>query len=99
MRRRKSEGAIIALPYCGTGRAGTKKEKKLGGDAPGSVAVASQGLGARGWFDTPTKWSRHECPLTPAQRAALESVHLDDKYTLIAGRAWMSGIHALCACP
>lgn len=34
-------------------------------------------------------------PLTPAQRAALQSVHLDDKYTLETGRAWMSGIHAL----
>ncbi len=38
-------------------------------------------------------------PLTPAQRAALESVHLDDKYTLTAGRAWMSGIHALVRLP
>ncbi len=26
-------------------------------------------------------------PLTPAQRAALQSVHLDDKYTLETGRA------------
>ena len=33
-------------------------------------------------------------PLTPAVRAALESVQLDDKYTLETGRAWMSGIHA-----
>lgn len=38
-------------------------------------------------------------PLTPAQRAALESVHLDDKYTLTTGRAWMSGIHALVRLP
>ena len=34
-------------------------------------------------------------PLTPALRAALESVQLDDKYTLESGRAWMSGIHCL----
>ncbi|MEN4922506.1 indolepyruvate ferredoxin oxidoreductase family protein [Achromobacter spanius] len=38
-------------------------------------------------------------PLTPAVRAALESVHLDDKYTLESGRAWMSGIHALVRLP
>jgi len=38
-------------------------------------------------------------PLTPAQRAALASVHLDDKYTLETGRAWMSGIHALVRLP
>ncbi len=38
-------------------------------------------------------------PLTPAQRAALQSVHLDDKYTLETGRAWMSGIHALVRLP
>ncbi|MCD0505589.1 indolepyruvate ferredoxin oxidoreductase family protein [Bordetella petrii] len=38
-------------------------------------------------------------PLTPAQRAALESVQLDDKYTLETGRAWMSGIHALVRLP
>ena len=38
-------------------------------------------------------------PTTPAQRAALESVQLDDKYTLESGRAWMSGIHALVRLP
>lgn len=38
-------------------------------------------------------------PLTPAQRAALASVQLDDKYTLETGRAWMSGIHALVRLP
>ena len=38
-------------------------------------------------------------PTTPAQRAALESVQLDDKYTLETGRAWMSGIHALVRLP
>ncbi|KGD93538.1 indolepyruvate ferredoxin oxidoreductase [Achromobacter sp. RTa] len=38
-------------------------------------------------------------PLTPAIRAALESVQLDDKYTLESGRAWMSGIHALVRLP
>jgi len=38
-------------------------------------------------------------PLTPAQRAALASVQLDDKYTLHSGRAWMSGIHALVRLP
>lgn len=38
-------------------------------------------------------------PLTPAVRAALESVQLDDKYTLESGRAWMSGIHALVRLP
>ncbi|AZY53798.1 indolepyruvate ferredoxin oxidoreductase family protein [Bordetella avium] len=38
-------------------------------------------------------------PLTPAQRAALQSVHLDDKFTLETGRAWMSGIHALVRLP
>ncbi|OZI47522.1 indolepyruvate ferredoxin oxidoreductase [Bordetella genomosp. 5] len=38
-------------------------------------------------------------PLSPAQRAALESVHLDDKFTLEQGRAWMSGIHALVRLP
>ena len=38
-------------------------------------------------------------PLTPAVRAALESVQLDDKYTLETGRAWMSGIHALVRLP
>jgi indolepyruvate ferredoxin oxidoreductase len=38
-------------------------------------------------------------PLTPAQRAALESVQLDDKYSLDTGRAWMSGIHALVRLP
>ena len=38
-------------------------------------------------------------PLTPAVRAALESVQLDDKYTLQSGRAWMSGIHALVRLP
>ena len=38
-------------------------------------------------------------PLTAAQRAALQSVHLDDKYTLERGRAWMSGIHALVRLP
>ena len=38
-------------------------------------------------------------PLTPAIRAALESVQLDDKYTLQSGRAWMSGIHALVRLP
>ncbi|MGE8588960.1 MAG: indolepyruvate ferredoxin oxidoreductase family protein, partial [Alcaligenes sp.] len=38
-------------------------------------------------------------PLTPALRAALESVQLDDKYTLDSGRAWMSGIHALVRLP
>ncbi|CAB3927303.1 hypothetical protein LMG26858_05996 [Achromobacter anxifer] len=38
-------------------------------------------------------------PLTPALRAALESVQLDDKYTLESGRAWMSGIHALVRLP
>ena len=34
-------------------------------------------------------------PITPELRSALESVQLDDKYTLENGRAWMSGIHAL----
>ncbi|MEI2415273.1 indolepyruvate ferredoxin oxidoreductase family protein [Orrella sp. JC864] len=38
-------------------------------------------------------------PLTPAQRAALDSVQLDDRYTLQQGRAWMSGIHALVRLP
>ncbi|EHK64717.1 indolepyruvate ferredoxin oxidoreductase family protein [Achromobacter arsenitoxydans] len=38
-------------------------------------------------------------PLPPAVRAALESVQLDDKYTLESGRAWMSGIHALVRLP
>ncbi|RIQ19764.1 indolepyruvate ferredoxin oxidoreductase family protein [Bordetella avium] len=38
-------------------------------------------------------------PLTPAQRAALQSVHLYDKFTLETGRAWMSGIHALVRLP
>jgi indolepyruvate ferredoxin oxidoreductase len=38
-------------------------------------------------------------PLSPAQRTALESVHLDDKYTQQTGRAWMSGIHALVRLP
>ncbi|ANN68800.1 indolepyruvate ferredoxin oxidoreductase family protein [Bordetella bronchialis] len=38
-------------------------------------------------------------PLTPAQRAALDSVQLDDKYSLETGRAWMSGIHALVRLP
>jgi indolepyruvate ferredoxin oxidoreductase len=38
-------------------------------------------------------------PLSPALRAALESVQLDDKYTLESGRAWMSGIHALVRLP
>src|SRR3546814_4324509 len=38
-------------------------------------------------------------PLTSAQRAALASVQLDDKYTLETGRAWMSGIHALVRLP
>jgi len=38
-------------------------------------------------------------PLSPAARAALESVQLDDKYTLESGRAWMSGIHALVRLP
>ncbi|MFD4841151.1 indolepyruvate ferredoxin oxidoreductase family protein [Achromobacter sp. NPDC058515] len=38
-------------------------------------------------------------PLAPALRAALESVQLDDKYTLESGRAWMSGIHALVRLP
>jgi indolepyruvate ferredoxin oxidoreductase len=38
-------------------------------------------------------------PLTPAQHAALDSVQLDDKYTLETGRAWMSGIHALVRLP
>jgi len=38
-------------------------------------------------------------PLSPAVRAALESVQLDDKYTLESGRAWMSGIHALVRLP
>jgi indolepyruvate ferredoxin oxidoreductase len=38
-------------------------------------------------------------PITPALRAALESVQLDDKYTLEHGRAWMSGIHALVRLP
>ncbi|MGY6268798.1 indolepyruvate ferredoxin oxidoreductase family protein [Achromobacter denitrificans] len=38
-------------------------------------------------------------PVTPDLRAALESVQLDDKYTLESGRAWMSGIHALVRLP
>jgi indolepyruvate ferredoxin oxidoreductase len=38
-------------------------------------------------------------PLTPAQHAALDSVQLDDKYSLETGRAWMSGIHALVRLP
>ncbi|QKH35223.1 indolepyruvate ferredoxin oxidoreductase family protein [Achromobacter pestifer] len=38
-------------------------------------------------------------PVSPALRAALESVQLDDKYTLESGRAWMSGIHALVRLP
>lgn len=38
-------------------------------------------------------------PLTAAQRAALASVQLDDRYTLAQGRAWMSGIHALVRLP
>jgi len=38
-------------------------------------------------------------PATPALRAALESVQLDDKYILESGRAWMSGIHALVRLP
>ncbi|ADP13901.1 pyruvate ferredoxin/flavodoxin oxidoreductase family protein 1 [Achromobacter xylosoxidans A8] len=38
-------------------------------------------------------------PASPALRAALESVQLDDKYTLESGRAWMSGIHALVRLP
>ncbi|WP_459616796.1 indolepyruvate ferredoxin oxidoreductase family protein [Bordetella sp. 2513F-2] len=38
-------------------------------------------------------------PLSPAQRAALDAVQLDDKYTLATGRAWMSGIHALVRLP
>ncbi len=38
-------------------------------------------------------------PITPAQRAAIDSVQLDDRYTLDHGRAWMSGIHALVRLP
>jgi indolepyruvate ferredoxin oxidoreductase len=38
-------------------------------------------------------------PLTPAQRTAIESIGLDDKYKLQSGRAWMSGIHALVRLP
>ncbi|MGB3436708.1 indolepyruvate ferredoxin oxidoreductase family protein [Achromobacter sp.] len=38
-------------------------------------------------------------PASPALRAALESVQLDDKYILESGRAWMSGIHALVRLP
>ena len=38
-------------------------------------------------------------PLSPAVLAALESVQLDDRYTLETGRAWMSGIHALVRLP
>jgi indolepyruvate ferredoxin oxidoreductase len=38
-------------------------------------------------------------PITPELRSALESVQLDDKYTLENGRAWMSGIHALVRLP
>nr|WP_314365379.1 indolepyruvate ferredoxin oxidoreductase family protein [uncultured Achromobacter sp.] len=38
-------------------------------------------------------------PLPAAVRTALESVQLDDKYTLESGRAWMSGIHALVRLP
>lgn len=38
-------------------------------------------------------------PLSPALLAALESVDLDDKYSLERGRAYMSGIHALVRLP
>ena len=38
-------------------------------------------------------------PLPEHVRRALESVSLDDKYTLERGRAFMSGIHALVRLP
>ncbi len=38
-------------------------------------------------------------PVNPSLLAALESVTLDDKYTLERGRAYMSGIQALVRLP
>ena len=38
-------------------------------------------------------------PLPEAIRKALESVTLDDKYTLASGRAFMSGVQALVRLP
>lgn len=38
-------------------------------------------------------------PMNDAVRKALESVSLDDKYTLERGRAFMSGVHALVRLP
>jgi hypothetical protein len=41
----------------------------------------------------------HECPLPDEVRRALESVTLDDKYSLARGRAFMSGVQALVRLP
>jgi indolepyruvate ferredoxin oxidoreductase len=38
-------------------------------------------------------------PFSPEQLSALNAVKLDDKFDLSAGRAWMSGIHALVRLP
>jgi indolepyruvate ferredoxin oxidoreductase len=38
-------------------------------------------------------------PLPEHIRKALETVTLDDKYSLDHGRAFMSGVQALVACP
>ena len=38
-------------------------------------------------------------PFSDEQLQALNAVKLDDKYDLAAGRAWLSGIHALVRLP
>jgi len=38
-------------------------------------------------------------PLPESIRRALETVSLDDKYSLENGRAFMSGVQPSCACP
>ncbi len=48
---------------------------------------------------THTPRSTHECPLNDALRRALETVSLDDKYTLERGRIYISGTQALVRLP
>src|SRR3990167_9887010 len=83
------------------------KSKHL--SAPGSYTVRHTGCGRPGRFSSqmpPTRWlsthagdNKMNAPLPEHIRRALETVTLDDKYSLDHGRAFMSGVQALVKLP
>src|SRR5690606_28308057 len=99
---RRAAAPSIATPYCANlaprvqpGSEQSTKAPSPDRPAPRFTRAGARGLPGHSWI----LGVDMNAPLTPAQRAALESVQLDDKYTLETGRAWMSGIHALVRLP